>query len=300
MRSLADQLVVIVNEGSGSVAHLTTNCAALFKSHNLEPVVLSARDGKELQSHVKRAANEHARAIIAAGGDGTINTFAQALAGSTVPLGVIPSGTFNYVAKNLGIPEEAENAAALIAAHHTVAIDTPTVNDRVFLNNASIGLYATAIWQREQQQARFGRHRWVAFVAALYAMMRPGRLLDIEVETDNATRRFRTHILFVGNNARQLEDYNLKGSDCLARGSLVFHVAKPHGRLGLLILALRLIFGHTTQADELESFCSSNVTISARRRRALRVAVDGELVRLHLPLKFSIRRKALTMLLPEP
>lgn len=299
MRSLADQLVVIVNQGSGSAARLTTDFAALFKSHHLEPVILSARDGKELRSHVTRAADEHARAIIAAGGDGTINTFAQALAGSTVPLGVIPSGTFNYVAKNLGIPEQAENAAALIAAHRTVAIDIPTVNDRVFLNNASIGLYATAIRQREQQQARFGRHRWVAFAAALYAMMRPGRLLDIEVETDNATRRFRTHILFVGNNARQLTDYNLKGSDCLARGSLVFHIAKPRTRRGLLVLALRLIVGHTTQGEELESFCASKVTISARRRRTLRVALDGELVRLKLPLRFLIWRKALHMLLPE-
>lgn len=300
LRSLADQLVVIVNQGSGSIAQLTADLATLFKSHHLEPVILSARDGNELQSHVKRATEEHARAIVAAGGDGTINTFAQSLAGGTVPLGVIPSGTFNYVAKNWGIPEQAADAAALIAAHRTVALDVPTVNDRVFLNNASIGLYANAIQQREQQQARFGRHRWVAFAAALYAMMRPGRLLDIEVETDNAIRRFRTHILFVGNNARQLEDYNLKGGDCLARGELVFHVAKPHTRRGLLVLALRLMFGRTTQGDELESFCASNVTISARRRRALRVAVDGELVRLALPLKFSIRRKALHMLLPEP
>lgn len=296
---MVDQLVIIVNQGSGSIAQLTNDIAALFKSHQLEPVILSARDGDELQNHVKRAAQQGARAIVAAGGDGTINTFAQALAGSTVPLGVIPCGTFNYVAKNLGIPEEAKDAAALIAAHRAVAVDLPTVNDRVFLNNASIGLYATAIQQRERQQARFGRHRWVAFGAALYAIMRPGRLLDIEVETDHAMRRFRTHILFVGNNARQLQDYNLRGSDCLARGSLVFHVAKPHTRRGLLILALRLIFGHTTQGDELESFCADKVTISARRRRSLRVALDGELVRLELPLRFMIRRKALHMLLGQ-
>lgn len=299
MPSLTDRLVVIVNQGSGSIARLNTDLATLFTSHELEPVILSARDGNELRTHVKRATEEHARAVVAAGGDGTINTFAQALAGSAVPLGIIPSGTFNYVAKNWGIPEQAEDAAALIAARRAVALDLPIVNDRVFLNNASIGLYASAIQQREQQQARFGRHRWVAFAAALYAIMRPGRLLDIEVETDNAVRRFRTHILFVGNNARQLEDYNLKGSECLARGNLVFHVAKPQTRRGLLVLALRLIFGHTTQGDELESFCASNATISARRRRTLRVAVDGELVRLKLPLNFSIRRKALHMLLPQ-
>lgn len=299
LQSLADKFVVIVNQGSGSAAQLTADLAALFKPHQLEPVILSARDGNDLASHIHRATAERARAVVAAGGDGTINTFAQALCGGGVPLGVIPSGTFNYVAKNFGIPEKAEDAAALIAMQHTVAVDIPTVNERVFLNNASIGLYANAIRQREQQQARFGRHRWVAFAAALYAMMRPGRLLDIEVDTDNTTRRFRTHILFVGNNARQLEDYNLKGSDCLARGDLVFHVAKPHTRRGLLVLALRLVFGYTTQADELESFCASKVTISARRRRTLRAALDGELIQLTLPLRFAVRRKALQMLLPR-
>lgn len=299
LQSLTDKLVVIVNQASGSVAQLTADLAALFKPHRLEPVILAARNGNELAGHVQRAAHERARAVVAAGGDGTINTFAQALTGSSVPLGVIPSGTFNYVAKNWGIPEQADNAAALIAEQHVVAVDAPTVNGRVFLNNASIGLYASAIQRREQQQARFGRHRWVAFVAALYAVMRPGRLLDIEVETDGSTRRFRTHILFVGNNARQLEDYNLKGAGCLARGQLVFYVAKPHTRLGLLMLALRLILSRTTQADELESLCASRVKISARRRRSIRVALDGELVRMSLPLHFSVRRKALNMLLPR-
>lgn len=299
MKSLAAKIVVVVNQTSGSAEQLSADLAASFKRHQIEPEILSARDGNELASHVKRATKDGARAIVAAGGDGTINTFAQALSGGTVPLGVIPSGTFNYVAKKFGIPEDPQGATALIADLHAVAIDVPSVNDRVFLNNASIGLYATAILQREHQQARFGRHRWVAFSAALYAVMRPGRLLDIEIETAETTRRFRTHILFVGHNARQLEDYSLKGGACLARGDLVFHVAKPRTRFGLIVLGLRLIFGRTTQAHELESFCSANVVISARRRRNLRVALDGELVRMALPLHFTIRRKALRMLLPR-
>lgn len=299
MKSLADKVVVVVNQSSGSADQLSADLAASFKPHAIATEILAARNGDELAAHVQRATDEGARAIVAAGGDGTINTFAQALVGSELPLGIIPSGTFNYVAKNWRIPEDPQAAAALIADLHAVAVDIPAVNERVFLNNASIGLYATAILRREQQQARFGRHRWVAFSAALYAVMRPGRLLSIEVETADTVRRFRTHILFVGNNARQLEDYNLKGSECLARGDLVFHVAKPHTRLGLILLGLRLIFGRTTQADELESFCSAKVVISARRRRSLRVALDGELMRIALPLHFTIKRKALRMLLPR-
>lgn len=287
------------NQKSGPADHQSAGLAELFKPYSIIPQILAADSGDDFATYCKRATDEGAKAIVAAGGDGTINAFAQALLGSQLPLGIIPSGTFNYVAKNWQIPEDPHAAAALIADLHAVAIDVPIVNERVFLNNASIGLYANAILRREQQQARFGRHRWVAFSAALYAVMRPGRLLNIEIETDGAVRRFRTHILFVGNNARQLEDYNLKGSECLARGDLIFHVAKPHTRLGLIFLGLRLIFGHTTQADELESFCSAKVVISAHRRRSLRVALDGELVPIVLPLHFSIKRKALRMLLPR-
>lgn len=297
--SLTDRVVVIVNHASGADQPLKNDLAAYFKSQEIEPLMLTVTSGEELEQHVRRATQEHARAVVVAGGDGTINTFAQALAGSNVPLGIIPAGTFNYVARNFGIPEEAEQAVRLIAAQHAVSIDAPNVNGYVFLNNASLGLYAAAIQQRERQQARFGRHRWVAFAAAVYAVMRPGRLLDIDVESDGQRRHFRTHILFVGNNARQLEDYNLKGADCLARGQLVFHIAKPHTRRGLLWLALRLLAGVTTQANELESFCASQLTISARRRRSLRVVLDGELVRLALPLRFSIQRSALRLIVPQ-
>lgn len=297
--TLADRVVVIVNRASGSEQSTGDDLAAHFQSHDIDPIILAAASGKELEQHVRRATEERARAVVVAGGDGTINTFAQALAGSGVPLGIIPSGTFNYVARNYDIPEEPEQAVAVIAAQHAVAIDAPNVNGNVFLNNASLGLYAAAIQQRERQQARFGRRRWVAFAAALYAVMRPGRRLDIAVENNGETRHFRTHILFVGNNARQLEDYNLKGADCLASGQLVFHIAKPHTRLGLLWLALRLVIGATTQADELESFCASRVTISARWRRSLRVVLDGELVRLAMPLNFSIQRGALNLITPQ-
>ena len=296
---LADRVVVIVNRASGSEQAPGEDFAAHFKSHNIDPVILAAASGEELEQHVKRATEERAKAVVVAGGDGTINTFAQALSGSDVPLGIIPSGTFNYVARNFGIPQEAEQAIAVIAGQQAIAIDAPNVNGYVFLNNASLGLYALAIQQRERQQARFGRRRWVAFAAALYAVMRPGRRLDIAVESDGQIRHFRTHILFVGNNARQLEDYNLKGADCLARGQLVFHITKPRTRRGLLWLALRLLVGATTQADELESFCASSVTISARRRRSLRVVLDGELVRLALPLNFSIQRNALKLITPQ-
>lgn len=297
--NLTDRVVVIVNHASGANEPTKSNLAAVFKSHQIEPLMLTATSGEELEQHVRRATEEHARAIVVAGGDGTINTFAQALAGSDVPLGIIPAGTFNYVARNFGIPEDPEQAVNLIATARAVPIDAPNVNGYVFLNNASLGLYASAIHQRERQQARFGRHRWVAFAAALYAVLRPGRRLDIAVESDGEIRRFRTHILFVGNNARQLEDYNLKGADCLARGQLVFIVAKPHTRRGLLWLALRLLVGATTQANELESFCAAQVTISARRRRSLRVVLDGELIRLALPLRFSIQRSALRMIVPQ-
>lgn len=291
--------MVIVNDASGADQPLKNDLVAYFRSHEIEPLLLTAASGHELEQHVRRATDEHARAVVVAGGDGTINTFAQALAGSDVPLGIIPMGTFNYVARNFGIPAETEHAVRLIAAQRPIPIDIPNVNGHVFLNNASLGLYASAIQQRERQQARFGRHRWVAFAAALYAVMRPGRLLDIEVESDGRTRHFHTHILFVGNNARQLEDYNLKGADCLARRQLVFHIAKPHTRRGLLWLALRLVIGATTQADELESFCAARVTIRARRRHSLRVVLDGELVRLDLPLRFSIRRSALRLIAPQ-
>src|SRR5476649_731552 len=108
----------------------------------------------------KRALARGVDAVVAGGGDGTINAVASVLAGSSVALGVLPLGTLNHFAKDLNIPLDLDQAIATIARGTTAQVDVGDVNGRIFVNNSSLGLYPHIVRARDQQQRRLGRGKW--------------------------------------------------------------------------------------------------------------------------------------------
>jgi diacylglycerol kinase family enzyme len=244
-------------------------------------------------------ARDHGGAIVAAGGDGTINCVAGAAWREQLPMGVLPQGTFNFVGRTHGIPTDTRGATEHLLRATLGHAQIGMVNDRAFLVNASLGLYPQVLEDREAWKQRFGRHRIVALWSGLATMMRGYRPLRIEVSDGSRARQLRTPTLFVGNNALQLEKIGLAEAADVHRndGTLAGLVLKPIGRLTMLGLILRGALGKLGEADNAISFPFREIVVKPKHHRAkMKVAVDGEIVWLDPPIVFRAAPRPLALL----
>lgn len=238
--------------------------------------------------------------IVVAGGDGTVNAVASACARLRRPLGILPAGTFNYVARNLGLPEDLEGAAAVIAAGHSAPIAAGEINGHMFLNNAGFGLYSHMIERRELAKRRFGRHRVVAFLSGLRCLTERHPLYHIHVSTNGREHTLRTTTLFFGVNALQLANYNLEASKFVEAGQLAVLSLRLDSRFDIAEAAWAALHGKTEAAQCVDAIGVTQVRVTTGRRRALKVAIDGEIVVMRAPLEVRIRKDALRVMLPPP
>lgn len=295
--------IVILNPAAGSrwsAGELRSLLAAAVAELGRELRIIEPAPGQPLpplaQEIVADAAASGAM-VIAAGGDGTISTVAAACFLRNVPLGVIPTGTFNYFAREWGVPEQPVDALLAALAGVRTRVDVGFANGRLFLNNASFGLYPRLIRERESTKARLGRHRWVARLAALGSMLSGQRRFAVSMETDGLRQIRRATMVFVGNNALQLQQLGLEVAGCIMQGRLAVVVQPPLGRLQRLRQMLLGLFGRLGQEAALERGCASTLVVDSKRHQ-IELAIDGELCRLPPPLVFSKGRQALTVMLP--
>ena len=247
-------------------------------------------------------ARELGGVVGAAGGDGTINAVAQAALGSGCPFGVLPQGTFNYFSRSHGIPSDTVEATRLLLSARPQPVQVGLVNDRVFLVNASLGLYPQLLEDREAWKQQFGRSRLVALGAGLATLLRWQRQLRLRIEMPSAVRNIRTPTLFVGNNRLQLEQIGIEQARALEAGRLAAITLRPVGTLAMLALLVRGALGRLGEADQVVSqgFTQMSVrpTLSYGRQR-MKVATDGEVLWMRAPLLFRVAPEPLWLLKPE-
>jgi diacylglycerol kinase family enzyme len=290
---------VILNAGSGAsgAEELRRLISEQFTARGVEARVRLVKGGKQLAAAARRAAEGEAGCVVAAGGDGTVNAVASALMDTGKSLGVLPVGTFNYFAKSLGIPLDVEGAVGNVAAGHVAEVDVGEVNGRLFINNASIGLYPGIIRQREQEYRRWGRSQLVAYAAVARALFQRSPFMGVSLWAGGQELSARTPLIFVGANRYQIEEFDLPGGECLARGELAVYVARPTGWAGLLRLALQALLRRLRGERSLHLMCAGEARVETRRRR-IPVALDGEVLNLETPLHFARRRAALKVIVP--
>ena len=245
-------------------------------------------------------------AVVAVGGDGTLNTVAQAAHAAGCAMGVVPQGTFNYFARTHGIPADPTEAVGLLLRSAPAPVQVAGINDRVFLVNASLGLYPDLLEDREAYKARFGRSRWVAFVAACATLLRAQRRLRLHIETGGTVRDMQTLTLFVGNNRLQLQQFGAEPEDTLAgtpgEGSMAALMLRPIGTLSMIRLMLHGAMGTLGEAQSVEHFEFHHMVVRptlAPGRRLVKVAFDGEVTRMRAPLDFRVLAKPLYLLMPR-
>jgi len=245
-------------------------------------------------------------AVVAVGGDGTLNTVAQSAHAVGCAMGVVPQGTFNYFARTHGIPPDPTEAVRLLLRSAPAPVQVAGINDRVFLVNASLGLYPDLLEDREAYKARFGRSRWVAFVSACATLLRAQRRLRLHIEMGGTVRDVQTLTLFVSNNRLQLRQLGAEPDDTLAGtpgdGSMAALVLRPIGTLSMLGLMVHGAMGRLGEAAGVEGFEFEHLVVRptlAPGRRGVKVAFDGEVTMMRPALDFRVLAKPLYLLRPQ-
>jgi len=291
---------VILNAGSGagSDESFQSQLAEIFQRHGLQANIMLARPGTNVVQLAERAALGPSQIVVAGGGDGTINAVASALAGTDKTLGVLPVGTLNHFAKDLGIPLDLEGAVRTIGEGYTTRVDVGEVNGRIFLNNSGLGLYPSIVNQREKRQ-RLGHGKWPAFLAASLTVLRRYPFLQVRLNMEEQLFAGHTPFVFIGNNEYQMERLNIGTRKSLTSGQLCLYMTTNVGRLGLLRLALLALFGRLRGARDFKAVCSKEIWVETRRK-VVRVATDGEITLMQTPLHYRIRPGFLSVLTPKP
>ncbi len=308
-------LFIVLNAASGSEDAVQARqvieegCAAADRRLRIFTVDRgSADDGPGSLRALAREAVERARAaggvVVAAGGDGTINAVAQATLGSGCAFGVLPQGTFNYFSRAHGIPRDTAQALEVLLTQPPRPVQVGLLNDRAFLVNASLGLYAQLLEEREHYKSRYGRNRLIALGAGLLTVLRGHRTLDLRMGWRGQERAIRTPTLFVGNNPLQLLQIGIEHADAPEQGQLAAVALKPHGLLSMPGLLLRGALGRLGEADEVLSFPFESMTVrigrtGSRGPRRVKVATDGEIGWAEMPLLFRVSPEPLWLVRPD-
>ena len=294
------EVVVIINAGAGTGydREWADGLRDRFAAHGLAADVTLAGSGQEMIETAEAAVARGVGIVAAGGGDGTVNAVASALVGSAATFAVLPLGTLNHFAKDLGIPLLLDAAIANIAQGTPRQVDVGDINGRIFLNNSSLGLYPDIVRDREKQQRRLGRGKWLAFCWASLAALRRYPFLSIRLKVGETEHARRTPFVFIGNNEYLMQGLNIGERATLDGGRLSLYVAQRPSRLGLVRFAWHALLGRLGSSPDFDVLLARDFVIDTRRR-LIRVATDGEVTLMAPPLHYRSRPGALTVIVPR-
>jgi diacylglycerol kinase family enzyme len=294
--------LALINQSAGAAARIGDIEKLVhdgFKKRGIEAdvkLVAGCQIGEIARGFVAANSRSGRRSIlVVGGGDGTLGTAASALAGTDLVLGVLPLGTLNHFAKDLGLPIELDAAMDAIAANEPVAVDVAEVNSRVFLNNSSIGIYPFFVARRSAEQRRRGFGKFAAIGPALVRTLRSASWQAVHVTAQGERKRLLTPCVFVGNNLYDIGDLGRRKS--LSSQELCVYVVKQQSWLGLALLPFKIALGLIDSARDVETYQTKILQITSHRTSML-ISLDGEAVRMGMPLNFRIRPAALQVLSP--
>ncbi|WP_179957619.1 diacylglycerol/lipid kinase family protein [Exilibacterium tricleocarpae] len=232
--------------------------------------------------------------LVVAGGDGTISSVINKIAGRSITMAVVPQGTFNFFARNYNIPLEPDAALRFVLSAEPVTLPLACLNDRSFVVSVGLGLYPKVIAARESHQQVAGRSGFSAIVSGVWTLLRERHISRAKLHYNGNTQRLATPLLMVIHNRRQLEqlDSRFQG-DPQRLAVLRVHPVSFGAMLRLLANGL---LGRLLDEENIDCFNTDELRVEIRRRR-VQVALDGELIKMRLPLRFHIRRHGVRCLL---
>lgn len=249
---------------------------------------------REIRERVSRGI----RLFLAGGGDGTIHHVLQALVNTDATLAVLPLGTYNHFARDLGIPLDWREALEVALSGQSRQVDTARVNDRFFVNNLSIGLYPELVAKREERGRDYPR--WRARLFAFYSTLRKYPHVTAVVETEHRREVIRTHVFMVSNNQYDLERVGIEAPrTTLTEGRLSVYWLGHTSRWRLTRFVARYAAGRVRTIPGFRSFQTRSMRVQTSRAR-LKVGIDGELFTLDTPLVITAVPRSLLVRVPAP
>jgi diacylglycerol kinase family enzyme len=254
-------------------------------------VVVSESFGNDLETSFDHVASHHPDALVVGGGDGTLSAIATKLAGSTMPIGILPLGTSNHFAKDLKLPESIEDCIEVIARGEPSVVDVAEVNGRIFINNSSIGVYPLAVVLRKNYEKKFGWNKRFAMFRAMFRVFRQFPMFTVKLDTDKGEYFQKTSFVFVGNN-----EYIAGSRATLTDGLLSVYTAHMKGRWGILLMGLLNLVGRLGE-KYFDRHLVKELELDTTKKKMI-VSVDGEVYEMEPPLRYTIKPRALHVLLP--
>jgi YegS/Rv2252/BmrU family lipid kinase len=286
------EATVILNRNKRAAAEVQAALDAVGIKASIESV-----DGAAIERRARAALERGAKLIIVGGGDGSVSAVAQAMAGRDASLGILPLGTLNHLARDLGLPFDLPDAAAAIANGKPRTIDIAEVNRRTFVNNAAIGLYPLMVLDREAQQKRLGRSKRLAMLVASLRTMVRFHHQRLTLSGDGGEERVDTPLLFVGNNDYRLAMPGAGQREQLDGGRLCVLVLRKKGLPGFLAAVARALLGIPREDDMVRLDHVEQLRVGSGRS-SITLALDGETIEMTPPLDFRIRKQALKVIVP--
>jgi YegS/Rv2252/BmrU family lipid kinase len=290
---------ILVNGKGGAASRdpeIGKTVAAAFEAAGVGAEV-ELIDGGECEVRAKAVADRGDELVVVGGGDGTISAAASALLGTKTALGILPLGTLNHFARDLGIPTELEEAAALIAKGKPRPVDVAEMNGRVFINNSAIGLYPLMVLDRDAQQKKLGRSKRLAVVVASIRTLARFNHQRLTLTVNDEKEQVDTPLLFVGNNDYRLDLGGPGQRDSIEDGRLSVFVMRKKTRRGLIAAMIRVLIDRPRPDDMVALENVQRLRVSSHRS-CLAVSLDGEVVGAKPPLDYKVRAKALRVIAP--
>ena len=258
--------------------------------------VVIPQEAGSLPERIRQAGEAGAEAVVVAGGDGTVVCAGHALAGTGVPLGILPFGTMNLLAKDLGLPiGDVARALAVVASGTVRAIDVGDVNGHSFLCASMLGLPARLGRTREETRGS-GLRLLSRMAPAAIRLLRLARRTRVQLSLDGERTNVRVASLTVTVNGIDETCGRAFGRTCLDGGRLGVYVIRRLGLTEAFRLCMRMVVGRWRSDEAVAEHSAGAVDIDSRR--SLQVMNDGELASLEPPLRYRVRPGALRVLVP--
>jgi diacylglycerol kinase family enzyme len=246
---------------------------------------------------IRERMREGRRLFVAAGGDGTVNNVVQALVHTDAVLGVIPIGTYNHFARDLGIPLSWRDALDVVTGGATRQIDAARANERFFVNNISMGLYPELVSKRESRGRDYPR--WKARLYAAYTTLQKFPHVAVTLDSEHHHEVVRTHVLMVSNNTYDLSRIGVDAPRAgLGEGRLSVYWLPHVPRLKLMSFIAHYLAGRVRSAPGFRSFRTARLKVQSSKQH-LHVGIDGEVVTVDMPLVVTIVPQSLLVRVPR-
>lgn len=291
---------VILNANAGTAHAIGADAemvGKLFESNGLQATI-DADQNRDLSTRIADAIASDAQTVVAAGGDGTITALAAALVSTDKNMAILPLGTVNALAKDLHVPLDLPAAVAALATGTTHRIDVGEVNGRVFLHKVVVGLIPSLAAGREHIRGRQDTSAKIGFMRYFFRRLMRAKKIVVSIDPGNGQRRVeKVQAIAVASNAYDEGLGQFFSRHSLDRGTLTLYVLR-HLTVGdFFRLTTGMLLGHWRSDEALSMESVQEVTIRSRKSM-LKVMFDGEVESLETPLHFTIRPRALSVIVP--